>query len=100
MIHCIFIIISERNKTQQMKIKYLLIPLSLVLSGCKNSYNISYPSAISGNKLNNNVYINVRYDYVFNEHTYYVFVDDNTSYKVPPKNVYFIDYIEYLPDFK
>lgn len=88
-----------KGKTQQMKIKYLLIPLMLCLVGCKgNDHNVSYPSAVSNNHISNNVYINVVFYYTLEEHCYRVYVDENKYYSVPPKNVYLIDFIEYLPD--
>ncbi len=75
-----------------MKHKYLVLPLLLFISGCKgNTYDISYPSSFTSNKVNESVYFNVFYLYVFEEHAYRVYLDENDGehYKVvPPKNVY------------
>ena len=79
-----------------MKHKYLVLPLLLFISGCKgNTYDISYPSSFSSHKVNDNVYYNVFYLYVFEEHAYRVYLDENDGehYQVvPPKNVYTLNY--------
>ena len=67
-----------------MKRLLLLLPIVIMASGCKSTnYELSYPSS--------NVYFNVFYFYVFEEHAYRVYLDENDGehYKVvPPKNVY------------
>ena len=74
-----------------MKHKYLVLPLLLFISGCKgNTYDISYPSSFTSNKVNDNVYFNVFYLYVYEEHAYRVYPNEEIDkyYVVPPKNVY------------
>ena len=74
-----------------MKRLLLLLPI-IMASGCKSTdYEISYPSSFNSYKVSNNVYFNVYYTYVFDEHAYRVYLDENDGehYKVvPPKNVY------------
>lgn len=74
-----------------MKHKYLVLPLLLFISGCKgNTYDISYPSSFTSNKVNDSVYFNVFYLYVFEEHSYRVYPNEENEeyFVVPPKNVY------------
>lgn len=75
-----------------MKRLLLLLPIVIMASGCKSTnYELSYPSSFASHKVNDNVYYNVFYLYVFEEHAYRVYLDENDGehYQVvPPKNVY------------
>ena len=87
----IYLYLFMKGKTQPMKRLLLLLPI-IMASGCKSTnYEISYPSSFNSHKVSNNVYFNVYYTYVFDEHAYRVYLDENDGehYKiVPPKNVY------------
>lgn len=66
-----------------MKRLLLLLPIVIMASGCKSTnYELSYPSS--------NVYFNVFYFYVFEEHAFRVYPNEEIDeyFVVPPKNVY------------
>lgn len=74
-----------------MKRLLLLLPIVIMASGCKSTnYELSYPSSFTSNKVNDNVYFNVFYFYVFEEHAYRVYPNEEIDeyFVVPPKNVY------------
>lgn len=74
-----------------MKRLLLLLPIVIMASGCKSTnYEVSYPSSFNSHKINDNVYFNVFYFYVFEEHAYRVYPNEEIDeyFVVPPKNVY------------